>query len=990
MSTYEYNDEWEEREYSRRDIERSRYLKSSRNSGPAQDRYSTHQSSSYRRSAPRHSPPERSQSLPRLYASVPPRVHSSAYRRYPSSRIPKISISTTLSDSDDSLDSLSPIEVSEEEDEISSEEFEEESEEEVLRYENEESGDEVEEMQQRWDKLSTTAPSDRSHVLSSRTNHGSSSNWLNVHHPAHSVSAPTSPMYRSSTRSLISPSPIASTRSQQGSPPRGPPRPPRIIIGSDGERDSDESSSDGMPYFSSSVPSNIPFSNLRAEYEPREVEEARQRRDRRIVHPKKWLERLQLLEAEVVVNSALSDFELPLASPQLNDVGGEILRDSKVIKRVLGNIVRMQEKNYCGSAINALIIHSQRPGVANLQPIQDNDIRRLLDVYDHFLEGPGAGRSLDAMRLLEHCFAFLEGHLLDWPSMRRAIRERQIEDDEILYPGLLYVSRAVSRFLDLATVSYSGAHLERFDETYLETTMDQFSIPCDLAGVSIVLARQPLRCLSGYLRDRPVWVFQVVERTFPLSSEPLYVSAAPSDFADIFGPVWQTTAANNSSTVLKYNVGKGYIVPWRQTSRDPALFPDEVFCHWTEDVEDLERAENFPQSYDRLLIGAFLTRNRHCHTTQNTFTREMRARKLCRAFGTTFPTKYRDGQTTSVGITGYGIGMNYGESYKIREGVTLKDAHVAAWTSKAEDRDIEIIKDYYGVEISACTDNARRRTLFQILQSSTMRRYLEHHTEIETRDLRRYFTALDSDNVDTFIRRYKRHREPFAKILGKCFEVLKRTGTDSDYNLTAFWVPEQGGTYAVQYSYLRHKWTGILADSPYTCTFAIVTETCLELYGGDPGCQDGYEASSYRSILETSIVINQFSPLPVAFDQYERRRRGGHHHAKHALAMLPRGYKFDLGDAGSLRMLQNVGRGLVVDWSLTRLPAKRALKTLFRSGKIKVGSAKWHNELVSWFDRTEQTVPVLIASEKGMDVIVAGDHGGDSSDGGLARRRARH
>jgi hypothetical protein len=694
------------------------------------------------------------------------------------------------------------------------------------------------------------------------------------------------------------------------------------------------------------------------------------------VHPKKWLERLQLLEAEVVINSALSDFEHPLATPQLNEVREEILRDSKVIKGVLRNISRMQEENYCGPAINALIVHSQRPEVANLQPIQAHDVRRLYDVYQDVLEEPGAIRVRNAMHLLEHCFAFLEGHLLAWPSMQRAIRERHIEDDEILYTGLLHVSRAVSRFLDLATISYSGAHLERFDETYLEKTMDYFSIPCALAGVSIVLARRPLRCLSGYLRNRPVWVFQVVERAFPLSSEPLYVSTTPRDFADVFGPVWQTTAADNS-TVFRYNVGRGYIVPWRQRNRDPGLFPDEVFCHWTEDIEDLEEAENFPQSYDRLLIGAFLTRNRHCHTTQEIFTREMRARKLCRAFGTTFPTKYRDAQSASVGLSGYGIGMTYGESYKIREGVTLKDAHVAAWTSKAEDRDIEIIKHYYGVEVSACTDNARRRTLFQILQSPTMRRYLANHTEIETRDLKKYFTALDSDNVDTFIRRYKRHRESFAKILAKCFEVLKRTGTDSDYYLTAFWVPKQGGTYSVQYSYLRHRWTGILADSPYTCTFAIVTETCLELYGGDPGCQDGYEASSYRSVLETSIIINQFSLLPVVVSQHEHRRRG-HHHPRSALAMLPKGYKFDLGDAGSLRMIRNVGSGLVVDWSLTRLPAKRALKTLFRSGKIKVGSANWHSELVSWFDRTEQTVPVLIVSEKGMDVIVTGEDGGNN------------
>jgi hypothetical protein len=230
-------------DYRTRRIHVDRNIPPPRSAGPAPERYSSRQSSSYRRRAPR-----RSQSLPRLYASLPPRINSSA-RRYPSTRTPRISISSTISDSDDSLDSLDSF-VFEEEDEPSSEEPEEESEEEELSDGKEEIGDETGEIQRRWDRLSVTAPSNNSHILPPRSNHGSNSNWLNVHHPMHSVSAPTSPTYESLTRSPISPSPTTLSQSRLGSPPRGPPRPPRIMIGSDGERDSDESSSDGMPYFS--------------------------------------------------------------------------------------------------------------------------------------------------------------------------------------------------------------------------------------------------------------------------------------------------------------------------------------------------------------------------------------------------------------------------------------------------------------------------------------------------------------------------------------------------------------------------------------------------------------------------------------------------------------------------------------------------------------------------------------------------------------------
>src|SRR5205814_10396248 len=113
---------------------------------------------------------------------------------------------------------------------------------------------------------------------------------------------------------------------------------------------------------------------------------------------------------------------------------------------------------------------------------------------------------------------------------------------------------------------------------------------------------------------------------------------------------------------------------------------------------------------------------------------------------------------------GYGFGVNYSENYKMREGVSLKDAHVAAWTSKSEDRDIEIIKHWYGVEVSTCTDNARRRTIFQILRSTTMRRYLKANTEcIDKKYQRKFFSLLDNDDMSAFIRSFKRkqHRKPF-------------------------------------------------------------------------------------------------------------------------------------------------------------------------------------------------------------------------------------
>jgi len=241
-----------------------------------------------------------------------------------------------------------------------------------------------------------------------------------------------------------------------------------------------------------------------------------------------------------------------------------------------------------------------------------------------------------------------------------------------------------------------------------------------------------------------------------------------------------------------------------------------------------------------------------------------------------------------------------------------------------------------------------------------MLQYLKGHTEDIDEYQEKFFSLLENDdiNVDAFIKsfKHKEHRKPFGDLIGKCFEVLKGTGTDSELCLTAFWAPTEGGTYGVQYEHFLHRWTGLLADSPVTCTLAIVTDKCLEISRGDAACQAKYVPPSSCSVLETSILINPSASL----SQCERQERKD--------CPLPKGFKLDLGNVGGLKVLRNIRNGVVVDWSKSRLPAVRAVKSWLRSGKVKLGKAKWHNELVSWLDRNDEKVTVLVVSDKGMEV----------------------
>ena len=145
--------------------------------------------------------------------------------------------------------------------------------------------------------------------------------------------------------------------------------------------------------------------------------------------------------------------------------------------------------------------------------------------------------------------------------------------------------------------------------------------------------------------------------------------------------------------------------------------------------------------------------------------------------------------------------------------------------------------DWYGVEISACTTNARRQRLAQILGSDTMRNYLEsilmEWSDAQVKE--RYFNALNSDNPYAFEDLYINSpdlRMELGKVVATCLDALYETGTDRNHRLSALWAPNPRDILNASFYWAAHRWTGLLIDNQDYCTFVVVSKACLEL--GDP------------------------------------------------------------------------------------------------------------------------------------------------------------
>jgi hypothetical protein len=87
-------------------------------------------------------------------------------------------------------------------------------------------------------------------------------------------------------------------------------------------------------------------------------------------------------------------------------------------------------------------------------------------------------------------------------------------------------------------------------------------------------------------------------------------------------------------------------------------------------------------------------------------------------------------------------------SYKRSDGFDIKDALIERWRNGT--RKVQELEVWGGIEVSLCTQNARRRTLRHLLGCSGMRNYLRgisfkwHDDDCE----RQYFESLE--NCQTF------------------------------------------------------------------------------------------------------------------------------------------------------------------------------------------------------------------------------------------------
>ena len=670
----------------------------------------------------------------------------------------------------------------------------------------------------------------------------------------------------------------------------------------------------------------------------------------------------------------------------------EILECRNVSAKTYLNLKRLQRERFCVLKFSMLMIDPCRHDVVRLLPIDIHQILQLLMETDSVLR-----RAADFARhaspntpstevLLEQIFEEPDNLLLAVPRCTTFLTTLGLAltspTDTSINLSILACMRLVVHTLDLAVTSYAGAHLGRFDEEYLGEEMDTLDILSPFTSrhssqvPSIKLSRCHLQCLDSFHNSQPLWVFSSSDWK-PRGH--LFLSTKIEDFADIWGPLWKVVDPEMNGSCNRYAVGNGSIYKYRSVAATPLLLSNESLCHWISNTNleaDSEYFQNteksiFPDILDEsfdgnetLLIGAVaagcerLATKTDCNFDLGNSRSTLDYCGRVQMLGTVREYMYKDSETYQLQAGHSGLNVSASKQYK-RRGQSLKQAFVELWTTTPDLRDPRLLEDYYGLQLSLCTQNAQRVQLGRILGLGSMCRYLRSFRWKTGRARQAYFDALehfrdDSDALQHAWEMHNEYQEDFGRAVLVCLKALEKTGINHKSQLSTFLCSEvTARPELITMEPKEHSWIGLLKDSEISCCMAAVGDECLEFRHksgsvcGRPG----------RSCLRTALIINPESRPPGIRLQHLIHEATDGWTSRWSVRAMETSSDVWLGRHGTLRLLHHLPDStLLMDWRASLITT--AVKTFIDKEK----PHREYSENIRKDARRTRPIPLFVMS----------------------------
>ncbi|KAJ5187870.1 hypothetical protein N7449_010864 [Penicillium cf. viridicatum] len=467
----------------------------------------------------------------------------------------------------------------------------------------------------------------------------------------------------------------------------------------------------------------------------------------------------------------------------------------------------LQSEGFCGTTMSILIEDQDRHGIASAVHLSLKQIGVLIQSIRHrFDEEESLKRSAS-----------------DWMQKMLNVEDKALSDLDSV--GIL---RFLFTILSIGIVSFSGSHVCRFDINLWNQEMEEIQVGFD----EYAFKPRKLACLDEFIGG-PAWILG--KACTP--SEGMKVSVTVQDVENLWGPISLVGGTVNEAPVIQTE--RGFIVPLpreRQSSLFTSSLRDEIECHWVSEIPEYlfnqsSEMKILIRNTSRILIGTAtdvegeLIVNEKCKSSISVIGQQIAYR--FQYPGTSKSRYVSDGYDVQL-VGGQYVTAGLMKKYKRIPKRTLKAMLIADCT-RPDTLLMPLLNLRVGLEVSACTGNAQRVTLWDALrfsQAST------HSTDQSTYCAHK-FMLDEIDSVDHMSGQHKPLTSGVEarRVIINSILALEHSGVDSEGNLQVSWPFSKSpvNCHVLPSTPTEsHNWFRIVKDTQDTSSFAVFSQRCLE------------------------------------------------------------------------------------------------------------------------------------------------------------------
>ncbi|KAJ6190986.1 hypothetical protein N7519_001007 [Penicillium mononematosum] len=460
----------------------------------------------------------------------------------------------------------------------------------------------------------------------------------------------------------------------------------------------------------------------------------------------------------------------------------------------------LQSQGFCENTVSILIEDQDRDGVASVFHISLSQVGALLQTILSTLEE-------DALKRLA----------MTWMQTMLNLDNKALSDCDSVE-----ILRYLCRILFIGIVAFSGSHVCRFDINLWDQEMEE--IPVGFDGYAF--KPRKLACLDDFIGG-PAWILGKVSAP----PEGMKISLTVQDVQELWGPVSLVEGTAEEAPIIQTE--RGFIVPFQYSNSLPYISDESLHM------------KILISSRSRILIGTStdvkpgLVVNDKCRSSISSIGQQIACR--LQYPGTSKSRYVSDGYDVQL-VGGQYVTAGLVKKYKRIPKRTLKAMLIADCT-KPDTRLVPLLKLRVGLEVSACTGNAQRVTLWDALRfSQTSTQDTDHPTycahNIGDKNCisscwTRWSSVDDIDSLDHIPAQNKLLSGLEARrVIVNSILALEHSGIDGEGNLQVSWpFSNSPANCPVLPSTPKesHNWFRVVKDTRDTSSFAVFSQRCLEL-----------------------------------------------------------------------------------------------------------------------------------------------------------------